>query len=410
MKKNILLLIPNLGPGGAQRVFHDHSTELSKWYNIYECVFNEEDGIAYPTQNKLISLDVPAGSNLVLKLYYFLLRCFKLRKVKQKYAIDICISHLEGADYINILTKGKEKVILCIHGSKLHDLNITGFLGWIRRNVLMPFLYNSADKIVTVSRDINAELIDGFKVKPHKVKTINNFFDIKKIQSQSKVPLQEAEVEALFRKHRTLITSGRLTLQKNQAPLLLIFAELIKQVSCKLIILGDGELRAKLVHYSQQLGLRTFTYWDTNEIKDSIEYDVYFLGYQSNPFKYLSRATAFVFPSAWEGFPMALCEAMICGIPVVSADCPTGPREILAPATAPNQKIDYMQQEEFGILMPMVNQPDSTQAVSVWVEGLKVLLAAEEHTKKYAMKAQQRMLEFTPDKIMLQWRNLIEKK
>jgi glycosyltransferase involved in cell wall biosynthesis len=403
-RRNLLLVIPNLGPGGAQRVFHDHSIALSKYYNVYECVFNKDDGIAYPTQNELIDLRVPAGANIILKIFYFFQRCYRLWKVKKQYKIDVCISHLEGADYVNILSKGKEDTVLCIHGSKLHDLNISGVVGWLRKKILMPLLYNIPDKIITVSRDINPELIHGFGVEPAKIQTINNFFDVNKISRLAEQPLEK--FQSLFRNHQVIITSGRLTLQKNQAPLLLIFSRLLKEHASKLVFLGDGELRQELIDYSRSLGLRTFTVWAQDQAAD--EHDVYFLGYQDNPFQYIKQATVFAFPSSWEGFPMALCEAMICGAPVVTTDCPTGPREILAPASRPNQKIREAELADFGILMPMLHPNDQDQTVIVWVRTLEKLLGDPATRLAYKEKGRLRMNDLTPEKITEQWVEAIE--
>ena len=403
--KNILLVIPNLGFGGAQRVFHDHSLELGKKYKVYECVFNKEDGVAFPTDNELLDLQVPGGKNAFFKIYYFLLRCYRLKELKQNYKIDVCISHLEGADYVNILSKGKEKTILCIHGSKLHDLNITGFTGWLRKKILMPFLYNIPDKIITVSRDINAELIVGFGVNPSKIRTINNFFNLQEITAKADEPLRE--FQELFDNYTTVITSGRLALQKNQAPLLYVYSELLKQVPAKLVILGDGELRNELLTYSQQLGLRTFRIWENIGWVDYNKFDVYFLGFQKNPFQFIRSATVFAFPSSWEGFPMALCEAMTCGVPVVTTDCPTGPREILSPDSKPGKKISQAEMADYGILMPMLKQNNST-AIGVWVTTLKNLMTNKAQLNQYALLAKKRMADFTPEKIIRKWEEEIE--
>jgi glycosyltransferase involved in cell wall biosynthesis len=80
------------------------------------------------------------------------------------------------------------------------------------------------------------------------------------------------------------------------------------------MILGSGPEEWRLKGLAQELG---------------IEDDVHFTGFVINPFAYMSRASLFVLASTWEGLPGVLIQAMACGCPVVSTDCPTGPDEIL---------------------------------------------------------------------------------
>lgn len=405
--RNLLLLIPNLGLGGAQRVFHDHSVELAKHYAVTEAVFNTEGGNVYPSGNEMVSLDVGGGGSPVEKIRNFGRRVGRLRALKGRLRADVCVSHLEGADYVNLLSKGSEKVVLCIHGSKLHDGNITGLVGWLRKKVLMPGLYNRADKIVTVSRDINPELINGFGVKPEKLITINNFFEVAQIAAKSRETLTAAE-QAVYAAAPVLVTSGRLTIQKNQAPLLDAFAALLKRRAAKLVFVGDGELRDDLTRRARQLGLRVYEAWNQDALTP--DYDVYFVGLQQNPFKYIRPAALFVFPSAWEGFPMALGEAMICGVPAVTTDCPTGPREILAPSTGtPAKAIREAEKAEFGVLMPMLNQPATLVADQhVWTDTLDQLLGDAAERERLGRLASQRMQDFSREKIFRQWVTVLE--
>ena len=407
VSKRLLLLIPNLGLGGAQRVFHDHSVELAKEYEVTEVVFNEEGGNLYPSGNELVSLEVAGGGGAFDKIRNFGRRVARLGALKRRSKADICISHLEGADYVNLLSKGAGKVMLCIHGSKLHDGNIRGPVGWLRKKVLMPGLYNRADRIITVSRDINPELIEEFGVRLEKIQTINNYFEVAQIEAKALEPLAPAE-QAVYDAAPVLITSGRLTAQKNQALLLDSFAALRRRRSAQLVFVGDGELRQELTAHARGLGLRVYEAWEGEPLTPN--YDVYFMGLQQNPFKYLSRAALFVFPSAWEGFPMALGEAMICGLPVVSTDCPTGPREMLAPATSkPAAPIRRAERAAYGVLMPMLNHPPTLAAdLQTWTETLAQLLDNATERQRLGQLARQRMQDFTREKIFQQWIQAIE--
>ena len=405
--KKILLLIPNLGLGGAQRVFHDHSVELARNYDVTEAVFNADGGDLYPSGNPVISLEIGGGGGVFAKLQNFRKRISGLRQLREHLRPMVVISHLEGADYVNLLSGGPGKIILCVHGSKLHDANISGAIGWLRKKILIPLLYNRADRIVTVSRDIIPELVNGFGIKSNKLLTINNFFEVAEIENKSREPLSAAEA-AVYAAAPVLVTSGRLARQKNQAPLLDIFAAVLRQKPAKLVFVGDGELREPLLARARALGLRVFAAWEGTQL--TTEYDVYFLGLQQNPFKYLRPAAAFVFPSAWEGFPMALGEAMACGLPVLSTDCATGPREMLAPDTpTPIAPIRKAETGAYGMLLPMLNQPttlDNDQAV--WVAAIIDLLSNSAERIRLGALGAQRMQDFTRERIFTQWVELIE--
>ena len=107
---------------------------------------------------------------------------------------------------------------------------------------------------------------------------------------------------------------GRLTEQKDFATLIAAFARVRLQREARLIILGDGELRGELIAQATSLGL---------------DPHIALPGFQNNPWAWMSRASVFVLSSRWEGSPNTLTEAMALGIPVVSTDCPSGPRELL---------------------------------------------------------------------------------
>ena len=116
------------------------------------------------------------------------------------------------------------------------------------------------------------------------------------------------------RRTPVILTAGRLVAQKDQPTLLRAFAEIRKTRPARLMILGDGPDCGKLMALAREL---------------SIHDDVDFRGFQFNPVAYMARARLFVLSSTYEGLPSALIEAMACGTPVVSTDCPGDPREIL---------------------------------------------------------------------------------
>ena len=111
-----------------------------------------------------------------------------------------------------------------------------------------------------------------------------------------------------------LLAAGRFTGQKDYPNMIRAFAKVRAERPARLMILGEGKQRAELEALIAELGVAD---------------DVALPGFVDNPFMYMSRASLFVLASKWEGLPGVLIQAMACGCPVVSTDCPSGPREIL---------------------------------------------------------------------------------
>ena len=412
------MVIPQLTFGGAERVFHDHARELAAaGHRVIECVFDSKGRVDFPTQNQLIGLDVPAaGPGMLSKVQTLRGRVARLRQIKRQYKVDVCISHLEGADYLNLLSQGREQRLLCIHNSKKHDWALfVGPMGAVRRRILMPWLYRRANWVVPVSRALGKEMMEYTGLPAARVVTITNIVEKSIILQRASQTLTPAE-EDLFAHGPVITVAARLVNDKNQSGMLAVLAGLRQSghPTARLILLGDGPLRANLAALAQKLGLRVWQspvdMRDAASPADSANYDVFIMGFQSNPFRFVRRAAIGVLSSINEGFPLALCEAMACGVPVASADCPTGPREILAPSTPLEQYASAPEWAEFGLLLPMLGRSEAEYATTVqpWVDALGTLLADPERRRHYAAQASLRANDFATAPVMAQWEALID--
>lgn len=399
MRQKVLMIIPNLGFGGAQRVFHDLSTCLNKQFEVIECVFNFDDGHAYPSTNKIYSLGVPAGKNVFQKIWYFIKRVIRLRNLKSQLQVDYAISHLEGADYINVLSAQGEKILLCIHGSKQYDTAITGIIGWIRKKILIPILYQKASKIVTVSEGIKSELIEYFRIPSPKVSVVNNGLNTENINKKMTESVGK-EYEDIFDRP-VLITHGRLAPEKDHRFLIELLSDVSLRNKIKLVVIGNGPLLQPLIEYANSKGLHTYNGFD-EKINIHPNHNVLFLGYQSNPFVFLKRASIFVFPSLFEGFPMALLEAMACGLPVIARNCPYGPNEIINTHGLPFEKQLFA---ECGILIS--NDLSEADALLLWKSTLLKLLDDNSIILKYKQQSWFRAADFDIKYFCERWSNVL---
>lgn len=401
----VLLLITNLGKGGAQRVLHDHAIAFSAVHDVEEAVFDlGHDHRIYDTGLPLHDLQRNGWLSKIGSLGRLFSRVIALRKLVCDRKFDVVVSHLDGANWVNVLSGTSAKKIAVVHGSVLYDQGQSRWRKWFRLHFIPRVIYDRATATVAVSQGVGKELREDCGLS--NVLVIHNFFELQRIRELARDLLPDGERQA-FEGGNTIITSGRLTPGKRQSALLKINA-LIKSrgTKCRLVVLGDGESRDELLTEARQLGLQVFDIWNPTAVL-SPDFDVYFFGYVDNPYKYLARATLFLFPSAWEGFPLALCEALIAGLPVLSADCPTGPREILAPGTR-RETYDLRQAElaQNGLLLPMVESP---QDLDVWVETVERLLADARQREQLKEHAAQAVKALDRDVVVGHWLALLEK-
>ena len=161
-----------------------------------------------------------------------------------------------------------------------------------------------------------------------------------------------------------VISAGSFKAQKDFPTLLRAFARLRHQVDSRLLILGEGEERPALQALIREL-----------QLDNAVELP----GFVVDPAPYYDRADLYAMSSTHEGLPTVLIEALDHGVPVVSTDCPSGPREIL-------------QDGKYGTLVPVGDVEALAQAM------LKSLQSTHNHA---ALKARAR--DFAVDKIADQY-------
>ncbi len=172
-------------------------------------------------------------------------------------------------------------------------------------------LLPQSDHIIAVSEGVRSSVVRMIGISPTKITTIYNPVfrpDIQVLAQQTPdCPLTEGEEDLV-------LAVGRLSKVKDFSTLLRAFARVSGSRPARLLILGEGRQRAKLLRIARKL---------------NIEDRVAMPGYVDNPYAFMARASVFVLSSRHEGLGNVLIEALACGCPCVSTDCPSGPAEIL---------------------------------------------------------------------------------
>jgi len=361
--KKLTILIYSLASGGAERVVSILLKELSQKYEIELVLMRDVIFYDIPKNVKIILLENSnPNENGIFKLLKLPFLAYKYSKIKS----DISISFMNRPNYINILSnlfKNSKTIISERAMPSLQHKN--GLQGKINR-FLIKNLYKKANIVVANSKGNSIDLQNNFNVK--NVKTIYNF--IEKIDCK-----KQKQDKFIF------ITIGRMDKGKNHKLLINAFNEL--DIDAELWLIGDGYLR--------------------NELEKIANKNVKFFGRQKDVYQYLKKADCFVFSSDYEGFPNVLLEAINCNLPIISTDCKSGPREILAPNSDILKQTDDIEIAEYGILTKV-------GSVESMKKAMKLIYENKELRYNFKNKAKNRLNEFKIDKIIKKWEKIINER
>lgn len=307
--KKILFLINNLGGGGAERVLVNLANNLDKnKYDVtVQTVFN--NGVNIQDLND--DVKYVAGLKKMFRGNVILFRMFP-PKILYNFFIkgdyDIVVGFLEGV-VSRIISGCKNKTtkkIAWIHGEYDSVEQLAYPFGSKKK---AEKAYNSMDRIICVADTVKNNFTSLLNIDVP-VQTLYNVNETKKIKRQSAEPIEYD----FSNDYLNIISVGRLIDLKGYDRLINIHKRLLNNgIKNRVYIFGAGEKENQLKQQVNSLGLNnTFC----------------FMGFSSNPYKYVSKADLFVCSSRREGFSTAVTEALLCGTPVVSTNV-SGAYELL---------------------------------------------------------------------------------
>ena len=308
---------PQYGMGGAGRVCADVGKALArKGYDVDFLVdgsYSEggylEEGL--PGNCRIIKLtdtDYSKFSYNPISVFGIII---KLVNYMSSSEVDILISNLTKFNIISIwasLVPGLVRGVIIVEQNLLRT-SLTNRSQIISNIVSTQYLFS--DKIIAVSADVKKDLCKNHGIKDGLCVTIRNPLDVENVINKS---IENVEHEWFLDSVPIILGVGRFVEQKQFSVLIESFELLTRREDVRLVLAGDGPLRKKLHSLAVELG---------------IEERVDFLGFVSNPYKYMRRAQLLAISSQYEGFGVVVVEALACGTPIVSTNCPGGPSDIL---------------------------------------------------------------------------------
>ncbi len=312
--KHIVLVSPTLGGGGAERTVIMLANALSSDSDLrVSLIVATTKGAAGQLKSELL-----ANVQLVdfdCDRVWGLLSCLPAWLKNIRPDVVICTqTHANIICYFAIKRSGHSCrfIVREVSTPSVNLKHNKGIKKWLIQS-LMRYVYHRANHIVAVSQGAASDLESYLNCTFSHLVVIYNPVISSVLYEKAKEPLDHPW---FVDKHDlpVILAVGRLTEAKNYPLLIEAFAEVVKKTPARLMILGEGEERSHLEKIILDL-----------EIVDVVS----LAGFDSNPFRYMSRCDVYVMSSKWEGLPGSLIQALALGANVVSTDCPSGPREIL---------------------------------------------------------------------------------
>lgn len=382
--KKIGLLISTMNSGGAERVVSHLTRILGEKYEVHLILF-EDTYMEYECAGTLHVMNIPAKSGGIFsKLGLLYKRIRELKRLIRQLELSCVISFLDSPNFVNLLTgvRGCGKMVSIRNYSQVENSGST--LGKLT-DWGMKLLYRRADRVITVSRLLERDFATVYGVPAEKITTIYNPYDFEDMHRKGQLPLPE-EAQTFFDSGFVFANVGRMVHQKGLWHLVKAFSLVHKEhPEARLVLIGEDWTDGKLPALLEQLQLQDC---------------VLLTGRVRNPYQYLQRADCYVLSSLFEGFPNALVEAMACGLPVIAADCPSGPMEILYQEPDLSKKTETVTEADYGLLIPLPEdrenwEPDSvTDGERHMAKAMEKLLTDEKLRTQLAQKARERSHTF----------------
>lgn len=306
--KTISILLPDLRGGGAERMHVLLEREFTaKGYMVNFVLMRKTGELLQELVPEAMVHDLKTA-----KLRTLLMPLIRFLKAERPDALLVAMWPLTTiAIWAVKLSRVPTRIVISDHNPMSIKPEAKGIFGTFPMRLTMQISYPFADAVVCVSNGVGEDIAKLARMSTDNLNVIYN------PAARGELPenqLSDETISPWLKADHRVITVGSFKKQKNHSLLINCFAEVVKSKNATLLILGEGRLRPELEKLIKQLGL---------------EQKILMPGFTQDPYPYYLAADLFVLSSEYEGFGNVIVEAMECGLPIVSTDCQSGPREIL---------------------------------------------------------------------------------
>ena len=309
MRLSLVIYLPSLGSGGAERLHINLAPALmARGFDVTFLVHRIHGSLvdAVPQGVRLISLECHRTLGALWPLVRFLER-------EQPHVLVANLGHNNIlAIWAAALARVRTRIIATYHNTLSAECAEQRSWQFKALPLMCRLFLGRAHGVVTVSEGVAEDIAAITGLPRDRFTTIYNpvilpDFDARMAEAAEHPWLTDGGPPFI-------LGVGRLAPQKDFKSLLAAFAIASRAGDLRLLLLGEGTSHASLMAHAEALG-----------VADRVSMP----GFRPNPLPFMRRAAALVLSSTFEGFGNVLVEALACGTPVVSTDCPHGPAEIL---------------------------------------------------------------------------------
>lgn len=365
---NIAFFVDNLcTKGGVERITSILSNELSPYYNIGIITLFEWKEIEYSINNKISIYNL--NSKKVFGIKIFLLNVIGTVNIIRKNKIDTVLVMGRTHAIVILIARlfVKFRVIFCEHNTlMLYSFFDKGFIKNIKRYIFQTLINLFSSKIVVLTLKEKNLYKKRFPFIKHKIVQIYNFVDPKLLHSNKNYDISSKKI----------LTVGRIDFQKGLEYLIDVAKNVFdRHPDWCWDVYGDGD--------------DLYTKRIIEKIKsNNISKQLILKGSHSNIYDIYYKYSLYVMTSRFEGMPMVLLEAKSKKLPIVSFDINSGPSDII------RDKIDGFLVHDFDCIE--------------MADKICLLIENHELRKNFSDNARTNLCKFKMEKVLEQWRNLID--